>query len=33
MADAIDYMLKAEIKTPVRFMKQWVSKTKIRLKI
>ncbi|MFC5650175.1 ABC transporter substrate-binding protein [Paenibacillus solisilvae] len=26
MADAIDYMLKAEIKTPVRFMEQWSSK-------
>lgn len=27
MADAIDYMLKAEIKTPVRFMEQWSSKS------
>jgi len=26
MADAIDYMLKAEIKTPVRFMEQWSTK-------
>ncbi|WP_219835606.1 ABC transporter substrate-binding protein [Paenibacillus sp. R14(2021)] len=26
MADAIDYMLKAEIKTPVRFMEPWSAK-------